>query len=97
MTKETKNKKEAKKVEESKDKKKNQLTSKTKAILLRLSENLDATIDKAINLGLANSKSEFIRQSVVERLLSLNLFELPESDITSITKLLQDSKLKKKG
>lgn len=54
--------------------------TKPKKILLRVSENLYEGIDKAINLGIADNASEFVRRCVVNQLLDLKLLGLEEKE-----------------
>ncbi|MHA2294832.1 MAG: hypothetical protein ACXAEU_01580 [Candidatus Hodarchaeales archaeon] len=51
---------------------------KAKKILLRVSDNLYDAIDTAIQLGIADNTSEFVRRCVVNQLLDLNLLGVPE-------------------
>ena len=53
---------------------------KQKTILLRVSKNLYEGIDKAINLGIADNASEFVRRCVVNQLLDLKLLGLEENE-----------------
>ncbi|MFW9995421.1 MAG: hypothetical protein ACFFD4_25520 [Candidatus Odinarchaeota archaeon] len=67
----------SKKVEKVKGANKEQVV-KAKKILLRVSDNLYEAIEKAIQMGIADNASEFVRRSVVNQLLALNLLGLPE-------------------
>ncbi|MHA2224459.1 MAG: hypothetical protein ACXAC8_04605 [Candidatus Hodarchaeales archaeon] len=51
---------------------------KAKTILLRVSDNLYDSIEKAIQLGIADNASEFVRRSVVNHLLELKLMGTKE-------------------
>ena len=51
---------------------------KKKQILLRMSENLYEAVEKAIEMGIADNASEFVRRCVVSQLLDLNLLEVPK-------------------
>jgi hypothetical protein len=54
--------------------------TKAKTILLRVSDNLYDSIEKAIQLGIADNASEFVRRCVVNQLLDLRLLGLEEKD-----------------
>ncbi|MFX1516079.1 MAG: hypothetical protein ACFFC6_07215 [Promethearchaeota archaeon] len=53
---------------------------KAKTILLRVSEPLYDSIKKAIDLGIADNASEFVRRCVVDQLLDLRLLGIEERD-----------------
>ncbi|MFX1249798.1 MAG: hypothetical protein ACFFBQ_20600 [Promethearchaeota archaeon] len=53
---------------------------KAKTILLRVSDPLYDSIKKAIELGIADNYSEFVRRCVVNQLLDLRLLGLEEKD-----------------
>ncbi|MFW9778988.1 MAG: hypothetical protein ACFFE8_09065 [Candidatus Heimdallarchaeota archaeon] len=54
--------------------------TKAKTILLRVSDNLYDSIEKAIQLGIADNASEFVRRCVVNQLLDLRLLGLEEKE-----------------
>ncbi len=60
--------------------KKRETVKKANTILLRISDNLDKAIEKAIQLGVADNASEFVRRCVVNQLLELKLLGLEERD-----------------
>jgi len=53
---------------------------KAKTILLRVSDPLYNSIKKAIELGIADNYSEFVRRCVVNQLLDLRLLGLEEKE-----------------
>ena len=53
---------------------------KAKTILLRVSDPLYDSIRKAIDLGIADNASEFVRRCVVNQLLDLRLLGIEERD-----------------
>jgi hypothetical protein len=53
---------------------------KAKTILLRVSDPLYDSIKKAIELGIADNYSEFVRRCVVNQLLDLRLLGLEEKE-----------------
>jgi hypothetical protein len=53
---------------------------KAKTILLRVSDPLYDSIRKAIDLGIADNASEFVRRCVVNQLLDLRLLGIEEKD-----------------
>jgi hypothetical protein len=53
---------------------------KAKTILLRVSDPLYDSIRKAIDLGIADNASEFVRRCVVDQLLDLRLLGIEEKD-----------------
>ncbi|UCE14726.1 MAG: hypothetical protein JSV04_05970 [Candidatus Heimdallarchaeota archaeon] len=53
---------------------------KAKTILLRVSDPLYDSIRKAIELGIADNASEFVRRCVVNQLLDLRLLGIEEKD-----------------
>ena len=53
---------------------------KAKTILLRVSDPLYDSIKKAIDLGIADNASEFVRRCVVNQLLDLRLLGIEERD-----------------
>ena len=60
--------------------KKKKTIKKAETILLRVSENLYTSIEKAIQLGIADNASEFVRRCVVNQLLDLKLLGTEEKD-----------------
>ena len=60
--------------------KKESSIKKDKKILLRVSDNLDKAIQKAIQLGIADNAAEFVRRSVVNHLLDLKLLGTEENE-----------------
>jgi len=42
---------------------------------IRLSEKMLEAIDKAINMGAANNRSDFVRAAIVEKLQALGIFK----------------------
>ncbi|MFX0183092.1 MAG: hypothetical protein ACFE95_08440 [Candidatus Hodarchaeota archaeon] len=57
---------------------KRETVKKAQTILLRVSDNLYSSIEKAIQLGIADNASEFVRRCVVNQLLDLKLMGLEE-------------------
>ncbi|MHA1973104.1 MAG: hypothetical protein ACTSW1_08930 [Candidatus Hodarchaeales archaeon] len=57
-----------------------QQVKKAKTILLRVSEPLYDSIKKAIDMGIADNASEFVRRCVVNQLLDLKLLGLDEKE-----------------
>ncbi len=60
--------------------KKRETVKKANTVLLRISDNLDKAIEKAIQLGIADNASEFVRRCVVNQLLELKLLGLEEKE-----------------
>ena len=60
--------------------KKRDTIKKAQTILLRVSDNLYDSIEKAIHLGIADNASEFVRRCVVNQLLDLKLLGTEEKD-----------------
>lgn len=60
--------------------KKRSAVKKAHSILLRVSDNLYDSIEKAIQLGIADNASEFVRRCVVNQLLDLKLLGTEEKD-----------------
>lgn len=60
--------------------KKRGAVKKAHSILLRVSDNLYDSIEKAIQLGIADNASEFVRRCVVNQLLDLKLLGTEEKD-----------------
>ena len=60
--------------------KKRETVKKANTVLLRISDNLDKAIEKAIQLGIADNASEFVRRCVVNQLLELRLLGLAEKE-----------------
>ncbi|MHA1331952.1 MAG: hypothetical protein ACTSR2_12845 [Candidatus Hodarchaeales archaeon] len=57
-----------------------QQVKKAKTILLRVSEPLYDSIKRAIDMGIADNASEFVRRCVVNQLLDLKLLGMEEKD-----------------
>ena len=57
---------------------------KAKTILLRVSDPLYDSIKKAIDLGIADNASEFVRRCVVNQLLDLKLIGLEGKEKTTL-------------
>ncbi|NHJ40995.1 hypothetical protein [Candidatus Hodarchaeum mangrovi] len=58
----------------------NQPVRKVKTILLRVSDPLYDSIKKAIDIGIADNASEFVRRCVVNQLLDLKLLGSDNKD-----------------
>lgn len=51
---------------------------KGKQILIRVSDNLSEAIEKAIDAGIADNASEFVRRCIVNQLLDMEFLEIPK-------------------
>ncbi|MFX0016884.1 MAG: hypothetical protein ACFE98_19980 [Candidatus Hermodarchaeota archaeon] len=53
---------------------------KAKQIYLRVSGNLYDSIEKAIQIGIADNAPEFVRRCIVNQLMELKLLDLEKKD-----------------
>lgn len=53
---------------------------KAKQIFLRVSDNLYKSIERAIDIGIADNAPEFVRRCIVNQLMELNLLQLEEKE-----------------